>query len=53
MSEPRDDQEETEENGQISDVQQMDPEVAGRPIAPSDSTADHPESEPEEEPDDD
>ncbi|NGN94346.1 hypothetical protein G5C66_16565 [Nocardioides sp. KC13] len=45
MSEPRDDQEETEENGQVSEVQQMDPEVAGRPIAPSDSTAGYPESE--------
>lgn len=59
MSERREDQRETDEpdrpdeepddepdeSGQISEVQQLDPEVAGRPVAPSDSTAGYPESE--------
>lgn len=54
MSEPRHDHldpdelnefEESDEPGQVSEVQQLDPEAADAPLAPSDSTAGYPESE--------
>ncbi|MBC7276771.1 hypothetical protein [Nocardioides sp.] len=48
MSERRDDHLETDtsdESGEVSEVQQLDPEAAETPVAPSDSTAGYPESE--------
>lgn len=48
MSERRDDHDETarsEESGEVSEVQRLDPEAAQQPVVPSDSTAGYPQSE--------